>query len=261
MKLAAQMFTVRDYAKDLDGLENTLGRIADIGYEYVQVSGTCPYEPEWLREKLDKYGLECVITHIPSERICADTEKVIAEHNVFGCDIIGVGAMPDVFNKNVSMEQAYNSFVEKFVPAAKKIAAAGKKLSYHNHDAEFMRSPATGTIYFERLMTEIPPELLCFTLDTYWVQFGGKDPATVIRELKGRCPVVHFKDYLIDRDDPEQHQHTAVCGEGNLDFEGIIEACRYAGTEYVTVEQDLCYGEDPFDCLKRSRDYLLKMGI
>ena len=83
MKLAAQMFTVRDYAKDLDDLENTLGRIADIGYEYVQVSGTCPYEPEWLREKLDKYGLECVITHIPSERICADTERVIAEHNVF----------------------------------------------------------------------------------------------------------------------------------------------------------------------------------
>ena len=43
--------------------------------------------------------------------------------------------------------------------------------------------------------------------------------------------------------------------------EEIIEACRYAGTEYATVEQDSCYGEDPFDCLKRSRDYLLKMGI
>ena len=54
MKIGAQMYTVREFAKNLDDFSETLKKIADIGYTTVQVSGTCPYEAEWLRENSRK---------------------------------------------------------------------------------------------------------------------------------------------------------------------------------------------------------------
>ena len=46
MEIGAQLFTVRDFCKDLPALAETLRKIADIGYRHVQVSGTCAYEAE-----------------------------------------------------------------------------------------------------------------------------------------------------------------------------------------------------------------------
>ena len=54
MKVGVQLFTVNQHCKDLDSFSETLKKIADIGYTVVQVSGTCDYEGEWLKEQLDK---------------------------------------------------------------------------------------------------------------------------------------------------------------------------------------------------------------
>ena len=69
MKIGAQMFTTRATCQTLEGFADTLKRIADIGYTTVQVSGTCPYEGEWLRDQLKLNGLKCVLTHIPVPRL------------------------------------------------------------------------------------------------------------------------------------------------------------------------------------------------
>ena len=53
----------------------------------------------------------------------------------------------------------------------------------------------------------------------------------------------------------------AVVGEGNLNFERIFEEAKKAGTKYMLVEQDNCYGENPFDCLKRSYENLKTFGF
>lgn len=60
------------------------------------------------------------------------------------------------------------------------------------------------------------------------------------------------------------HNHDmefARCGEGNMDFDSILEACEAAGTQYLLVEQDDCYGEDPFECLKTSYINLKSKGL
>ncbi|MDR2569543.1 MAG: hypothetical protein LBD23_04495 [Oscillospiraceae bacterium] len=40
--------------------------------------------------------------------------------------------------------------------------------------------------------------------------------------------------------------------EGNLNWPGIIDAAKFAGVKSAMVEQDDCYGTDPFDCLRTS---------
>ena len=49
-------------------------------------------------------------------------------------------------------------------------------------------------------------------------------------------------------------------GEGNLDWDSIIEACDKAGAKWALVEQDICH-RCPFESMKMSYDYLTTKGF
>ena len=83
MKIGAQLFTTRAFCKDLDSFAETLKKVADMGYTTVQVSGTCEYEADWLKQQLDRNGLRCVITHNSPQKFQQQLAKVCADHKVF----------------------------------------------------------------------------------------------------------------------------------------------------------------------------------
>lgn len=253
MKIGAQLYTVRDFTKTTEGFSETLKRVADIGYTAVQVSGTCEFCAEWLKHELEKNGLECVLTHTKPSEIMENTAKVCFDHDVFSCRNIGIGAIPG----GKLTDEVYGKFVSDFKPAAEKIRAMGHKLFYHNHAFEFSRS-ADGRIFMDKLIEDFPPELLGITLDTYWVQFGGADPAAWLKRLKGRVECVHLKDMTATY---KNGNRMAPVGYGNMDFERIIDAADGAGTKYLLAEQDDCYEEDPFECLRKSYGYLTSLGL
>ena len=249
MKIGAQLYTVRNFCSNLEDFAETLARVADIGYTTVQVSGTCKYPADWLKEQLDKNGLTCVLTHIPPAELNGETERVARDHDIFGCDYIGLGYYPFQEEKP---EEGYDHFVETYLPVAKKIAGLGKYMMYHNHDHEFQKRG--NKIILEHLMEAFPEDCLGFTLDTFWVQAGGGDPAQWIERLSGRVPCIHLKDYSYGR-------KMAVIGEGNINFDRVFEKAEAAGTRYMLVEQDDCNGEDPFACLRRSYHNLHTLGF
>ena len=57
MRIGAQLYTVREFCATLEDFAETIKKVADIGYTTVQVSGTCPYPAEWLKEQLRKNSL------------------------------------------------------------------------------------------------------------------------------------------------------------------------------------------------------------
>ena len=123
---------------------------------------------------------------------------------------------------------------------------------YHNHDQEFKRHE--GRLILERLAEAIPAQDMGFTLDTFWIQAGGGDPAQWIGKLAGRVPVIHLKDYAYGR-------KMAVVGEGNINFDRVFAKAEESGTKFLLVEQDDCNGEDPIECLRRSYEYLKACGF
>ena len=251
MKIGAQFYTIRDFCKTPEDLAESLKRVADIGYTTVQISGTCPFDPAWLGEQLKKNGLNCGITHYNYNRIVNETEAVIAEHTAFGCDYIGIGG---VFGGVDGLPKV----VEEATPAAKKIAEAGKLFMYHNHNWEYESKCADGRNVMEHLADEFDASIMGFTLDTYWVKYGGYEPLEEIKRLKGCLPCVHFKDMFKDGDE----RRMSWVGGGNvMNFEKIAAAFIDAGAKYAYVEQDNCNGENPFDCLKKSYDYLRSIGL
>lgn len=252
MKLGAQLFTVRDFAKDTVSLEKTLEKIADIGYTAVQLSGVCPYDAEWMRDTLNKLGLVAPITHYDFKKITENKEETSHFHKTFGASYIGIGCSPFSFD-----EEGFEKLTKPLCAVAEYYKSQGQKLMYHNHNMEFGR--LSGQLFLEKLLDTLDAERLGITFDTYWAQAGGADPAFWLKKLIGRVDCIHLKDMALSL--PEREQRMAAVGKGNMNFEAILSAAEDVGVQYAFVEQDSCYGEDPFDCLKQSYDYLKAMGL
>ena len=250
MTLGAQLYTLREFTQTEADLDYSLGRVKEIGYEAVQISAIGPIPAERVRALCDKHGLQIVLTHTDPNRILNDTEAVIREHEIMGCEYIGIGMMPQKYR---CPEWLWH-FAEDYREPAKKIAAAGKLLMYHNHNFEFEKFD--GKLVIDTLIESFSPEEMGFTLDTYWVQMGGGDSCDWLRKLKGRTQCVHFKDMTVHGWEPAM----APVLEGNIDFKKILATIReLGGVKHLLVEQDICEGS-PFDCLKVSFDNLKAIG-
>ena len=246
MNIGAQLYTVREFCKTLDDFALTLKKVADIGYRTVQVSGTCAFDPAWLKAELDRNGLQCVLTHTPADRLKADPAQVAADHGIFGCRYVGLGHYP------FTAEGTPESFYSEYHPVASTLKEHGRYFMYHNHDGEFKK--VNGKLIMDHIAEMFPADELGFTLDTFWVQAGGSDPALWVEKLAGRVPCIHLKDFSYGR-------KMAAVGEGNINFDRVFEKAEAAGTRYMLVEQDDCNGEDPFNCLRRSYEFLSSRGF
>lgn len=256
MRTGAQLYTLRAYTQTEKDFAFTIKKIAEMGYTTVQISAIGrDIRPERVRQICDENGLSIVLTHTDPSRILYDTQKVIEEHDIMGCDYIGIGAMPDKYRTPEWLDH----FVDDYKEPAKKIAAAGKLLMYHNHNFEFQKlTPADRkqpVRIIEYLMDSFSEKELGFTLDTYWVAAAGGDVCHWIGLLADRIPCVHLKDMDVSG----FNQIMAPVMEGNLNFPAILKALETTSCRYLLVEQDVCQ-TSPFDCLKTSYDNLAEAG-
>lgn len=249
MEIGAQFYTLRDFCTTPEDFSESLKKVADIGYKNVQISGTCAFEPEWLKQQLAQNGLSCVVTHTSADKMIADAKAVAQEHEIFGCPYVGLGYF--AFDEKTEAE-CYENFVATFKNIAAVLKENGKYFMYHNHDQEFRK--IGNKLIIEKMAEDFSADEMGFTLDTFWVQAGGGDPAQWIEKLSGRVPCIHLKDFAFGR-------KMAVIGEGNINFDRVFQKAEQAGTKYMLVEQDICNGENPFNCLRRSYQNLHALGF
>ncbi|GHU89011.1 sugar phosphate isomerase [Spirochaetia bacterium] len=249
MKLAAQLYNVRDYTRTPEDIEATLRRIKAIGFDVIQISGFGPCDPDLLAGWVKELGLEVCVTHMPWPRLSdpAELKKVIAEHKKMGCDHIGLGSRPDSVYPNTY--EGWTRFIKKANEISKQLQGEGLTFGYHNHDFEFQKW--NGVTAIDRIIEECPD--LKFILDTFWVQAGGGNPLKYIKKLNGRIKVIHFKDFKIQ----DRTRKFAEIGEGNLDWDEIIPLCKAQNIPYAAIEQDNDWLIDPFESLAQSRKFLL----
>ncbi|MFY9147711.1 MAG: sugar phosphate isomerase/epimerase [Bacillota bacterium] len=249
-RIAAQLFTLREYTKTPKDIASTLKKVREIGYEVVQLSALGPIDVMELKNILDGEGLKVCITHVGFEALKNDTSRIIDEHLLLGCPNVAIGSMPrEYINKD-----GFYRFAAEASAVGQKLAEAGLTFSYHNHSFELEKFG--DRLGLDILIEESDPKYLYFEIDTYWIQHGGGDPAEWINKVNNRIPVVHFKDMGV----LNGQQAMFEVGEGNLNWPRIIEACKNAGVEYYAVEQDICY-RDPFESLAISLRNLKSMGL
>jgi len=250
MKIAAQLYTLREFLKTPEDIDKTLKKVKEIGYDAVQVSGMGAIDPQDLKTIVDREGLTICATHIGFDRLKNNLDSVISDHKLWNCKYVGLGSMPDEYRKN---KESFIQFAKEASEIAKELQDNGLQFIYHNHNFEFVRfGDKTGL----DILLETSDQAFDFEIDTYWVQAGGADPAQWITKVAGRMDVVHFKDMTIDGREPIM----AEVGEGNLNWDRIIQVCDDIGVVWACVEQDVCQ-RDPFESLAISLKNLKKMGL
>ena len=237
MKLGAQLYSVRNYLQNERDLRISFQKLKGIGYENVQLSGAADFPAELMRDLSLQYELPIVGTHVPMKRIVEDIDNLIREHRIYGCPVIGLGAMPKEYRGS---REGLHAFLKLIAPAVDRILDAGLRFSYHNHDFEFLPFEDGGNAF--DTMLELLPHWQ-FIMDTYWVEFAGQSAVAYIEKIGApRLTDIHFKDMAND-----EERSICACGQGRLDFSKIYDACRSVGVQNVLVEQDNApNAPDPF---------------
>ncbi|MGL1890091.1 MAG: sugar phosphate isomerase/epimerase [Spirochaetaceae bacterium] len=255
-KIAVTLFNLRDYCKTEKDLDETLGKVKDIGYQAVQVSGIGPIKPEVIKGLLDKHKLYCCATHEGLDSYENNFENIVKKMKTLECDFTALGYPGDGFwSATGNLELA-----SRLEVIGKKFKQEGIIFAYHNHEKEFVKF--TDKTFLDEIYDNTSTDLFA-ELDFHWIQRGGADPVGWIKKMKGRTSVLHFKDFTLKYEDRKSFvPEFAEIGEGNLNWEEIIKACIETDVRWYVVEQDQPRGDrDIFESLKISYNNMKAMGI
>ena len=270
LPVALQLYSVRDdAAKDFAG---TLKKVKEMGYDGIEFAGFGGMDASEVKKIVDDSGLKAISAHVPYDELVANTEKVLSDYKMCGCEYV---AIPWLDHKIAPGGEDFKSIVDSIIQIGKAAKALGITLLYHNHDFEFRK---VGDAYgLDILYDSVPAEFLSTQIDTCWVKVAKLDPAEYVRKYKGRAPIVHLKDFIIgdkisgslydlvgdDSDDEKASKDDfdfRPLGQGVQNIPAILDAAVYAGAKWVVVEQDQSTTCPPIEAVKLSRDYLKSLG-
>ncbi len=251
--LGAQLYTVRKFIQTIPDIAETLRKIADIGYKAIQISALGPVDLKKVAKMVEDNGLLVVGTHTDWDHFLNKLDEVITEYKIWGCSHAAIGGL---FDPKYCSSKGLKQFLNELGPVSERLAKEGIDFSYHNHNHELIRHGKK--TWLEMLYEQASPEMLKAEIDVYWIQAGGGDPMAWIKKCAGREPLLHLKDMTVGSG---RQQRFAEIGEGNMNWPAIIQAAKESGVEWYIVEQDECYGRDPFESLAISYHNLQAMGF
>ena len=252
--MAIQLFTLRDHIQTAEDFDRTLQRLQGMGVRDVQISAIGDIPAEEQGAILRKYGMRVCVTHKSFDLLRKDPQAAVAHHKAIGCDAIGIGAAPDYARystKNV------RKFISDIHEVAKVFRDNGMAFHYHNHAFEFQKLDDYQGCMMDLLLDETDPELVRFIPDVMWIHYADRDPVDVLRRMRGRVKVVHFKDYYMDADG---YRKFCSLGQGVVDLRACYEAVCDLEMPFIAYEQDADWTDgDPFRSTEASWQFLTRM--
>jgi hypothetical protein len=92
-------------------------------------------------------------------------------------------------------------------------------------------------------------------MDVMWVTVAGADPVALLKQYKGRAPLLHLKDVLKSEptrlDEKIARTSFAEVGNGKVDFAAVLAPPPPTAPSTFFVEQDQTSGS-PVDSLRTS---------
>jgi sugar phosphate isomerase/epimerase len=156
----------------------------------------------------------------------------------------------------------YRKLADQMNQAAEQVHSAGLTFCYHNHAFEFggTQGQRAIDIFNERWDNK----LVNLEMDVFWVSVAGQDPVEMLKQYKGRVPLIHLKDKAtgtaVQYDEKVPAATFKEVGSGSLDFLAVLRAAEAAGVKHYFVEQDQTPG-DPVDSLRKSYEFLRKVDF
>jgi len=225
-----ELYSVREALKK--DPEGTVRAVAQMGYQCVEFYA--PYF-EWtdaqakqMRKLMDDLGIRCYSTHNNEDYLSAPKLDHARDLNL----ILGTKYMVQAWSDPKTSLDAYKVLADNLNAAADKLAPAGLKVGYHNHDAEW--KVIDGKRPMDVLAANTKASVM-LQLDVGTCLAAGADPVAWILANPGRIRSIHCKDWSAD---PNVGYKT-LFGEGKADWKGIFHAAENGGgVEFYLVEQE-----------------------
>jgi len=270
LPIGLQLYTLGDISKSLD---ETLAKVAAIGFRTVELAGYYGRTPAELRHALDRAGLRCTSSHVrltPAQ----DYARLAAEARIFGFDRVihplfnfpaGMALRPapgetvtDAIGRigQAMTPDEWKSQADFLNRAGGALRAEGLRVGYHNHNVEFVPGP-DGRTGFDILLAETDPALVVFELDAGWAAAAGLDPVALLRRHPRRFELMHVKDIKAStQPNFALRQDPAEVGAGGMNWPAILPAAYAAGVRRFFVEQEPPFVRDRLESVAISFKYL-----
>jgi sugar phosphate isomerase/epimerase len=246
--VGVQLYTVRSIIEK-NTLE-TLQQIEQAGYRECEVTWD-NLEKIW--PSLQQTKLKPVSIHLSTPMFTTEQDKLPAAMETAARKGFKYVVCPYV----APAERGGADVMEKMAVVLNKAGAQAKQhgmtLAYHNHAFEFAKEG--GKTLLDHLLENSDPKLVHLEMDVMWVTVAGADPVALLKQYKGRVPLLHLKDVLKSEpsrlDEKIARTSFAEVGNGKVDFAAVLAAASANGAKHFFVEQDQTPGP-PVDSLKTS---------
>ena len=84
MKLGLNMYSLNKLIKTDEGYLETLKKLKEMGYSFIQFSGR-EFNADLIKRGVEETGLPVCLTHSPYDRILNDNDKLMEDHAKFNC--------------------------------------------------------------------------------------------------------------------------------------------------------------------------------
>jgi sugar phosphate isomerase/epimerase len=221
-RVGLMLYTVReDCARDFEG---TLRAVAALGYEGVEVFDLHGHDAAQVGEWLDELDLVACGRHARLDALETRLPELAAE-----CRAVGTDRLVLSWIEPPSSTDAAKRLADRLGEIGRECARHGLRFGFHNHDGEVTPLDG-GESFVEELLGQ---DDVFLELDLGWAWTAGADPVALLRRARGRCPLVHVKDFA-----SADGREFRPVGEGAIDYERILPAAVDAGVEWLLVEQD-----------------------
>lgn len=242
-RVAVQMYTLRDECeKDFPG---TLKKIAELGFDGVELAGFYGLSAERIKHLLDELNLKAASSHVPLEQIEQNLARVIEDHKTLGCNYVVIPYL----DSESRTDNGYKELLKTIDFAGSKLRQEGLTLCYHNHDFE-LEKLEDGRTALTTLFDDANKEYIKSEFDIYWLTKAGENPVDWMTRYKDRTPLVHLKDMTTD-----EEQFFAELGTGGVDIDSILKLEAENNVKWWIIEQDVCR-RSPLESIEISINYL-----
>ena len=196
-RISIQLYTLRAALGDEPGFDVVLTRLAQYGYEKVELAGYYGRTAAQLRGFLDGLDIRATSSH---DGISASTSALHdqARERRHARPEVRRRALPASANRS-----DWETWADQMNEEARAAKRWGLRYGYHNHAHEFTTDLGGGVTPWDVLTERLDPRYVHLEVDLYWVFTGGvnsgaADPdrfaIDVIKEAPQRVRQFHVKD-------------------------------------------------------------------
>lgn len=234
MKIGYALFSAVSVSQTSEELRHVIRKVAEMGYDGVEFFQYADMPAAELKQLLEECGLQAISTHVHKPRWDGDGAK---REIAYAAE----AGIPKLVYPWIAPELRTGTFYRalpgELAGLAQQCAEHGIKLEYHNHEFEFEKLGSETVL--EHLLSQ--SDAYGLELDTFWTDYAGVDPVTLLYELGDRVSMIHMKDYASHGgffDDGGEHPTFCPVGEGRMPNQRILECAREMNKDWLIVELD-----------------------